>query len=106
MQTVYYDISDLDIAEPITLYVEYYNWVAELSSGENRDNCSVSYAVQFEITRFLGFSQSFVNPEGVLEDGIYLVPTHYTELNKGVAMLDFFNPVYSYIVAEVRTFLA
>ena len=100
VQTVYYDISDIDITEPIMLYVEYYNWAADLSSGENRDNCSVSYAVQFEITRFLGFSQSFVNPEGVLEDGIYLVPTHYTELNKGAAMLDSFNPVYSYIVAE------
>ena len=100
VQTIYYDISDIDIAEPITLYVEYYNWVAELASGENRDNCSVSYAVQFDIARFLGFSQSFVNTEGVLEDGIYLVPTHYTELNKGVAILDSFNPVYSYIVAE------
>ncbi len=100
LQTLYYDISDLDISQPITLYVEYYNWVSKLESGENRDNCSVSYAVKVDITCLFGFSQSFVNIDGVLEDGIYLVPTHYTELDKGAAILDFFHPVYSYIVAE------
>lgn len=100
IQTVYYDISGLDIAEPITLNISYYNWNAKLSEGEERERCSVSYHVTFRITRFIGFSKSFVNTEGKLENGVYVVPTHYTGLDKSGAMLDNFHPVYAYIVAE------
>ena len=100
IQTIYYDISDIDLADTITLYISYYNWGAELEDGESREQCSVGYTVEFNITRFIGFSQSFVNPEGKLDDGIYLVPTHYTGLDKSGAMLDSFHPVYAYIVAE------
>lgn len=100
VQTLYYDISDLDLGSPIMLYIEYYNWKAELSDGEIRSQCSAFYQVEFEITRFIGFSQSFVNTDKVLENGYYLVPTHYTELNKAAAVLDVFHPVYSYILAE------
>lgn len=100
IQTIYYDISDLDLADTITLNISYYNWGAELEEGENREQCSVGYTIEFRITRFIGFTQSFVNPEGKLDDGIYLVPTHYTGLDKSGAMLDSFHPVYSYIIAE------
>lgn len=100
IQTVYYDISELDIAEPITLNISYYNWGAKLSDGEERERCSVSYRVTFQITRFIGFSKSFVNTEGKLENGVYVVPTHYTGLDKSGAILDNFHPVYAYIVAE------
>lgn len=100
IQTVYYDISGLDIAEPIVLNIYYYNWGAKLSDGEERERCSVSYRVTFQITRFIGFSKSFVNTEGKLENGVYVVPTHYTGLDKSGAMLDNFHPVYAYIVAE------
>ncbi len=100
IQTIYYDISGLDLADEITLNVAYYNWAAKLEDGENREQCSVSYKVSFRITRFIGFSKSFVNTEGKLDNGVYLVPTHYTGLNKNPGMLDYFHPVYAYIVAE------
>ena len=100
IQTIYYDISDLELSDTITLNISYYNWGAELADGESREQCSVGYKVEFRITRFIGFTQSFVNPEGKLDDGIYLVPTHYTGLDKSGAILDSFHPVYSYIVAD------
>ena len=100
IQTIYYDISGLDLADEITLNVAYYNWGAKLSGNETREQCSVSYKVSFRITRFIGFSKSFVNTEGKLDNGVYLVPTHYTGLNKNPGMLDYFHPVYAYLVAE------
>lgn len=53
IQTIYYDISDLDLADTITLNISYYNWGAELEEGENREQCSVGYTIEFRITRFL-----------------------------------------------------
>lgn len=100
IQTIYYDISDMSLSDTITLYITYWNWGAELANESDREKCSVGYTVEFNITRFIGFSQSFVNSEGKLDDGVYLVPTHYTGLDKSAAMLDSFHPVYSYIVAE------
>lgn len=100
IQTIYYDISGLDLADEITFNVAYYNWAAKLEGSETREQCSVSYKVSFRITRFIGFSKSFINTEGKLDNGVYLVPTHYTGLDKTPGMLDYFHPVYAYIVAE------
>ena len=100
IQTIYYDISGLDLADEITLNVSYYNWGAKLADDETREQCSVSYKVSFRITRFIGFSKSFVNTNGKLDNGVYLVPTHYTGLDKKAGMLDYFHPVYAYLVAE------
>ena len=52
IQTIYYDISGLNIADPIYLNVSYYNWAADVETREERDRCSVSYKVEFKITRF------------------------------------------------------
>lgn len=100
IQTLYYDISGLDLANEITLNVSYYNWGAKLSGNEMREQCSVSYKVSFKITKFIGFSKSFVNTDGKLDNGVYLVPTHYTGLDKKTGILDYFHPVYAYLIAE------
>ena len=100
IQTIYYDISGLDLADTVTLNVAYYNWGAKLTGNETREQCSVSYKVSFTITRFIGFSKSFIDTEGKLDNGVYLVPTHYTGLDKTPGMLDYFHPVYAYLVAE------
>lgn len=92
IQTIYYDISGLNIADPIYLNVTYYNWAADVETREERDRCSVAYKVEFKITRFIGFSKSFVNTDGKLDNGVYMVSTHYTGLDKGQAMLDYFTP--------------
>lgn len=100
IQTIYYDISDLNLEDEIILNIAYYNWGAKLEGDETREQCSVSYKVSFKITRFIGFSKSFINTEGKLDNGVYLVPTHYTGLDKTLGMLDYFHPVYAYLIAE------
>lgn len=99
-ETVYYDISGLNIADPITLTIDFYNWDAKLQPDESRENCSVGYKVKFKITNFVGYTTSYVDSHAQLEDGYYLVKTHYASLSKGASMLDTFNPVYSYIIAK------
>ena len=100
VQTIYYDIHGLDIAKPITLHVEFYNWGAELAQGESRDATKVGYDITFQITRFIGLTKGFVDISEKLQDGAYLVKTHYVSLSKNFAIMDSFNPVYSYIVAN------
>ena len=99
IQTVYYNIDNLDLDDTITLSILYYNWNPEITDDE-RDYASVSYTVSFNITRFIGFSKSFVNTNTKLDNGTYLVPTHYTGLDKEVGILDSFHPVYAYIIAN------
>ena len=100
IETIYYDISGLNIADPITLTVNFYNWNAKLNTNESRDDTEVSYKINFEITNFIGYTTSYVDSNSNLEDGYYLVKTHYAALDKGTSMLDTFNPVYSYIIAK------
>lgn len=99
-QIIYVDITNRNLSDTITLNVSFYNWGADLEDGEDRNQTTVVYKVAFKITSFIGFSKSFVNISTTLDDGIYLVPTHFTGLNKAAAMLDAFHPVYSYIVAK------
>lgn len=96
IQTIYLDISNMNLADTIHLNIEYYNWKINISD-ENRKLASVRYEVEFRITRFIGFGQSFINPERKLEDGMYVLPSHYTDLKKDFIMLDAFNPVYTYL---------
>lgn len=100
IQTVYYNLADLNIADPIKLNVEFYNWNAKLQNEDDRIKTKVGYVVEFDITRFIGYTTSYVDANDKLEDGYYLVKTHYGNLNKEASMLDMFNPVYSYIIAN------
>lgn len=100
VETIYYDISGLNISDTITLTIDFYNWDAKLLPTESRENCSVGYKVNFKITNFVGYTTSYVDSRDQLEDGYYLVKTHYASLSKGASMLDTFNPVYSYIIAK------
>jgi uncharacterized repeat protein (TIGR02543 family) len=100
IETVYYDLSSLNIADSIYLNVEFYNWNAKLNNESNRVYTKVGYQVEFNITNFIGYTTSYVDANDKLEDGYYLVKTHYASLNKEASMLDTFNPVYSYIEAK------
>lgn len=100
IQTIYYDLANLNIADPIMLNVEFYNWNANLKNEEDRSKTKVGYTVEFDITRFIGYTTSFVDANDHLEDGYYLVKTHYANFNKAATMLDMFNPVYSYLIAS------
>ena len=100
IQTIYYDLANLNIADPIMLNVEFYNWNANLKNEEDRSKTKVGYTVEFDITRFIGYTTSFVDANDHLEDGYYLVKTHYANFNKAATILDMFNPVYSYLIAS------
>lgn len=100
IQTIYYDLKGLNISDPIKLNVEFVNWNANLANEDDRLKTKVGYTVEFNITRFIGYTTSYVDVNDKLEDGCYLVKTHYSGLNKAATMLDAFNPVYSYLIAS------
>ena len=100
IQTIYYNLKDLNIADSIYFNVEFYNWNANLSNEDDRIFTKVGYQVEFNITKFIGYTTSYVDANDNLEDGYYLVKTHYGSLDKSATMLDSFNPVYSYIEAK------
>lgn len=104
IQTIYYDIENVDIESSIKLHIDFYNWGADLLDTESRDQTIVAYDVEFKITRYIGLTQSFVDSSSTLEDGAYLVKTHYVSLSNGAAMLDSFNSVYSYLIASNGTY--
>ena len=100
IETIYYDFSSCNVKDSIYLNVEFYNWNAKLDKESDRAYTKVGYTVEFKITKFIGYTTSYVDSNDRLEDGYYLVKTHYASLNKAASMLDSFNPVYSYIYAR------
>ncbi len=100
IETIYYDFSSCNVKDSIYLNVEFYNWNAKLDKESDRVYTKVGYTVEFKITKFIGYTTSYVDSNDRLEDGYYLVKTHYASLNKQASMLDTFNPVYSYIYAR------
>lgn len=100
IETIYYDFSSCNVKDSIYLNVEFYNWNAKLDKESDRVYTKVGYMVEFKITKFIGYTTSYVDANERLEDGYYLVKTHYASLNKQPSMLDSFNPVYSYIYAR------
>lgn len=100
IETIYYDFSNCNVSDNIYLNVEFYNWNAKLDNESDRVYTKVGYTVEFKITKFIGYTTSYVNSKDQLSDGYYLVKTHYASLNKSASMLDTFNPVYSYIYAK------
>ena len=100
IETIYYDFSSCNVADSIYLNVEFYNWNAKLTDESDRVYTKVGYTVEFKITKFIGYTTSYVDANDKLEDGYYSIKTHYASLNKEASMLDTFNPVYSYIYAK------
>lgn len=100
LETIYYDFSSCNVSDSIYLNVEFYNWNAKLDDEDDRVYTKVGYTVEFRITKFIGYTTSYVDSNDKLDDGYYLVKTHYASLNKQASMLDSFNPVYSYIYAK------
>ena len=90
IKTIFLDITNFEINAPIYFNITVYDGL----------EISYVYTVEFKITRFIGFSKSYMDPDIPLDDGYYLVRTNYTTaLNKGT-MIENYNPVYSYIIVE------
>ena len=104
VKTLYFDITefvkDTQMNEPIYFTVTAYNWEAEGLSVAQRAQTNVTYTVEFVITEFAGFSQSYINTDAQMDDGYYLVESYYTSLGGEESMGNSFNPVYSYLLVE------
>ena len=100
VKTIYIDISNFDIADSLYLNVSYINWEAENLDIGTRAETLTTYVLEFNITRLIGFSQSFADPDSTLDDGYYLAKTYYRSEDNSSNMGSSFNPVYSYIIAE------
>lgn len=104
VKTLYFDIGEYieetEMNEPILFTVTAYNWQTEGLSVAERARTYVTYTVEFNITEFAGFSQSYINTDVKLDDGYYLVESYYTTLGGEESMGNQFNPVYSYLQAS------
>lgn len=92
----------MDLSTPIYFYVSTINWETDGLTDEQRLATQTTYTVEFSIERLIGFSRPFEDTSVPLEDGYYLVRTYMSQLDMSETMMDSFNPVYSYIIAEGR----
>lgn len=90
IKTIFLDINSFEINAPIYFNITVYDGL----------DIACSYTVEFRITRLIGFSKSYMDPNVKLEDGYYLVRTNYTTSDNNVTMIENYNPVYSYIIVE------
>lgn len=100
IKTLYIDITGMELSTPIYFNVSTINWDAEGLTDEQHLATQTTYTVEFSIARMVGFSRPFEDTSVPLEDGYYLIRTYMSQLDKSATMMDSFNPVYSYIIAE------
>lgn len=99
-KTLWLDITQFNMSDTIYLSVSYMNWETDGLTDTERQGTVTTYTVAFRITRFIGFSRSFVDVNSAIEDGYYMVKTYFRLWDGADTMLDTFNPVYSYIIAK------
>lgn len=100
IKTLYIDITGMDLSTPIYFNISTINWETEGLTDEQRLATQTTYTVEFSVERMIGFSRPFEDTSVPLEDGYYLVRTYMSQLDMSETMMDSFNPVYSYIIAE------
>ncbi len=100
LKTLYINITGMDLSTPVYFYVSTINWETEGLTDEQRLATQTTYTVEFSIERLIGFSRPFEDTSVPLEDGYYLVRTYMSQLDMSETMMNSFNPVYSYIIAE------
>lgn len=100
IKTLYIDITGMDLSTPIYFNISTINWETEGLTDEQRLATQTTYTIEFSVERLIGFSRPFEDTSVPLEDGYYLVRTYMSQLDMSETMMDSFNPVYSYIVAE------
>lgn len=100
-RTIYIDIENFNLEDTLFLNVISYKWDADTEEGENIDETRISYILAIDIIEFSGFESAFADTDIKLEDGYYSVKTYFeASSDVGTEMLEGFNSVYSYILAE------
>lgn len=101
VKTVYIDIDNLDIADTLYLSITWTNWEVPDLETAYRSYTTTTYTVAFNVTRLIGFTRPFVDTSKTLDDGFYLVQTHYWYKSGGASsMAEAYNPVYAYVIAS------
>ena len=102
VKTLYFDITNFDYSQEFLFDILWINYTSPELTDDNRNSTATRYTVRFQIAEFIGFGSSFVDPDLPLDDGYYLVKTHFESLWSvdSSNMAERFNPVYSYILAE------
>lgn len=92
----FYNIDKFDITNPIYLDVTAINWESGLSSTEAMDTIA-TYTVKLTVSRLIGFSKSYIDPDVAADPGYYLIKTHFIKEDGTSSMLESYNSVYSYV---------
>lgn len=100
IKTVFINIDDWDMEDSLYFNVTTTNWDNTEIADSQRYLTTAMYTVEFNITRFIGFSKPYADVSVGLEDGWYLAKSYYRKQNNAVSMSSSFNPVYSYVYAE------
>lgn len=100
VKTIYLNIDDFELSDTIYLDIIWWNWKTDGLSEAQREQTRTRFTVALRISRFIGLSQTFVNTDVPLEDGYYLARTYFSLENNSTSMMEDYNPVYSYIIAE------
>ncbi len=95
----FYNIDNFDITDSIYLDVTSINWKEGLSTTDALLT-RTSYTVKLTISRLIGFSKSYVDPDVTADPGYYLIKTHYIKEDGTSSMLESYNSVYSYVYVD------
>lgn len=101
VHSLFYNIDNFDITNPIYLDVTATNWETGLSSTEAAET-RAAYTVKLTIKRLIGFSQGYVDPDVEAEPGYYLVKTHFTKEDGTTSMMESYNSVYAYVQVDAE----
>lgn len=100
VKTLYLNIDNFELSDTIYLDIIWWNWETSGLSEAQREQTRTHFTVALNISRFIGLSQTFVDTDVPLEDGYYLSRTYFSLENNSSSMMENYNPVYSYIIAE------
>ena len=100
VKTIFVNITKMDLSKPIYLDVTTHNYGSELLPEDIVAQTYASYKVKFDITKIIGFSESYANINAPLEEGYYLSKSYLRKQNNEDSMAGSFNPVYSYIYSD------
>ena len=102
VKTLFFNIDQHDLNKPIYFTVSCLNYDDMNMSTTDRAKTQVTYTVEFNIDRLIGFSRPFVDASVQLpENTYYLVKTHYLPDDyNGDSMMESYNAVYSYLSVD------
>lgn len=95
----FYNIDKFDITNPIYLDITAINWESGLSTSDSLET-KTTYTVKLTISRLIGFSQNYIDPDVTADPGYYLIKTHYIKEDGTSSMLESYNSVYSYVYVD------